>query len=133
MLLSAVPLRRVDGQPALRSGDPRLERCWFSDGGISSNFPVHFFDGIVPRWPTFAINLRPFRFGDAAESDDEAANVVMVHDAEQPLTDWWYRLPAGRKRLGAFLSGMVKTMQNRVDEAQMRVPGYRDRVVHVAG
>ncbi|KAG1385865.1 hypothetical protein G6F59_017159 [Rhizopus arrhizus] len=31
--------------------------CWFSDGGISSNFPIHLFDAALPRWPTFAINL----------------------------------------------------------------------------
>ncbi|RVG58276.1 RpoH suppressor SuhR, partial [Sinorhizobium meliloti] len=31
--------------------------CWFSDGGISSNFPIHLFDRALPRWPTFAINL----------------------------------------------------------------------------
>jgi hypothetical protein len=35
--------------------EPRL--CWFSDGGISSNFPLHMFDAPLPRWPTFAINL----------------------------------------------------------------------------
>ena len=30
--------------------------CWFSDGGISSNFPIHLFDAPLPLWPTFAIS-----------------------------------------------------------------------------
>jgi hypothetical protein len=33
--------------------------------------------------------------------------------------------------MAAFLGSIVKTMQGRTDEAQMRVPGYRDRIAHV--
>ena len=43
------------------------ERRWFSDGGISSNFPVHFFDSPVPTRPTFAIDLTGFRAGQAPD------------------------------------------------------------------
>jgi hypothetical protein len=115
-----------------------FERCWFSDGGISSNFPVHFFDRLVPRWPTFAIDLRPFPFGREA-SADQAENVEMAKKNSEQIADWWYRFPVASsgwfgladRRLFAFLGAAVKTMQNRADEAQMRVPGYRDRVAHV--
>jgi predicted acylesterase/phospholipase RssA len=131
ILLSAVPLWRREG-----SNDP--ERCWFSDGGISSNFPVHFFDRLVPRWPTFAINLRQFRSDGEEVEGDQSANVAMVKTEEEAIPDWWYRLPEGKPfwpwkdhRLFEFLAGIVRTMQNRIDEAQMRVPGYRDRVAHV--
>ena len=31
---------------------------WFSDGGIASNFPIHFFDQWLPKSPTFGITLR---------------------------------------------------------------------------
>ena len=48
------------------------------------------------------------------------------------LLETWYRFDAG---LGLSVRRLrervVRTMQNRVDSAQMRVPGYRDRVVHV--
>lgn len=122
-----------DGQP---DQDPLFERAWFSDGGISSNFPVHFFDSLIPRWPTFAINLRPFAPGQEPDEEDEANNTWMVSSNSEGIADWWYRFPrAGGffdKRLFAFLSSVVQTMQNRVDEAQMRVPGYRDRVSHVS-
>jgi predicted acylesterase/phospholipase RssA len=123
------------GQP---EDDPVAEPCWFSDGGISSNFPVHFFDSLVPRWPTFAINLRPFPLGRERDDGDQAANTEMAKANNEGIREWWYRFPGRRrflwwkdKRLFTFLSSVVRTMQNRADEAQMRAPGYRDRVAHV--
>jgi predicted acylesterase/phospholipase RssA len=123
------------GQPETR---PTAERCWFSDGGISSNFPIHFFDRLVPRWPTFAINLRPFPTGERPHPTDQAKNAEMVTSNTGGILEWWYRFPERRGVLGlndtrlfAFLSSAVRTMQNRNDEAQMRAPGYRDRVAHV--
>jgi predicted acylesterase/phospholipase RssA len=130
------PLEEKDwpqGQPETR---PIPERCWFSDGGISSNFPVHFFDSLVPRWPTFAINLRPFPLGQKPDRKNEESNTSMVESNGDGIAEWWYRFPEvepgkGDGRLVGFLESIVRTMQNRVDEAQMRVPGYRDRVAHV--
>ncbi len=135
VLLSGVPLWRFD---ETRPDAREPECCWFSDGGISSNFPVHFFDRLVPRWPTFAINLRPFPFGQLPNETNQMANTSMVETNTEGIADWWYRLPERPKGLGlidkrlfSFLMAAVKTMQNRVDEAQMRVPGYRDRIAHV--
>ncbi|MGH2973988.1 MAG: patatin-like phospholipase family protein [Solirubrobacterales bacterium] len=129
VLLSALPLWRreqVDG-PSAVPAEPR--RCWFSDGGIASNFPIHFFDRLVPRWPTFGINLRPFRPGEAeAPKDKEMDNTWMVGSESEEIADWWYE----NGSLLEFLGGIGHTMQNRVDEAQMRVPGYRDRIAHVS-
>jgi hypothetical protein len=34
-----------------------LQKNWFSDGGICSNFPIHFFDDWLPNRPTFGITL----------------------------------------------------------------------------
>lgn len=71
-LISAVPLfaplRHSGSEPAT------LVRCWFSDGGLTSNFPIHFFDAPIPSRPTFAINLAaadvefPAAMGDVAAS-----------------------------------------------------------------
>ncbi|HKH16827.1 MAG TPA: hypothetical protein VKA57_04825 [Solirubrobacteraceae bacterium] len=140
VLLSAVPLHRVDWtSKANRERDaeglaPIATPCWFSDGGISSNFPVHFFDAAIPSRPTFAINLRPFH-PDAGEGDDEAENVWMPTSNDSGRQEWTYPLPEpGRVldgRLPAFLGGIVRTMQNRTDEALLRLPGYRDRIAHV--
>lgn len=108
------------------------ERCWFSDGGISSNFPVHFFDAPVPVRPTFAIDLTGFRPGEDPDPD-ESQNVWLPETNQGGLLETWYRFhpKSGRRMLTGFASAIVRTMQNRVDSAQMRVPGYRDRIVHV--
>jgi predicted acylesterase/phospholipase RssA len=114
------------------------ECCWFSDGGISSNFPIHFFDSLVPRRPTFGIDLRPFPIERGPNPEDQTENVKMVKSNNEEFRPWWYRLPRRRRfklvrddRLPSFLLAAVRTMQNRTDEAQMRAPGYRDRIAHV--
>ena len=129
------PKQRADLERKL--GMPRPEICWFSDGGISSNFPIHFFDAPLPSWPTFGVNLRSFH-PDHPRSANEAENVWMPNSNAGGILEWWYRLPDRPGplalfdgRVAAFLSSVVRTMQNRVDEAQMRMPGYRDRVAHV--
>lgn len=70
VLISAVPLYTVrpsaltayrlarSGGPGFRFDAARdLQLNWFSDGGICSNFPIHFFDRWLPSRPTFGINL----------------------------------------------------------------------------
>ena len=155
ILLSAVPLYRIDwsrernqrldtewrqwrtaGEQGERPAEhPTADVCWFTDGGASSNFPVHFFDAPLPRRPTFAINLRPFH-SDHPETAQQADNVWMVPSATGGQLAWWYALPAAGGmldgRLAAFLGNIVRTMQNRVDDAHLRMPGVRDRVVHVS-
>jgi predicted acylesterase/phospholipase RssA len=154
ILLSAVPLHMIDwtqtendqlkkdlrkylrGElPERPDAYPKAEPVWFTDGGASSNFPVHFFDAPLPRRPTFAINLRPFH-PDHGEARNEDDNIWMVNRVGSGHLSWWYpRPPPGGfldKRLGAFLGDIVDTMQNRVDDAQLRMPGVRDRIVHVS-
>jgi len=142
ILLSAVPLWRIDytlernQKPLTRDHPPFAERCWFSDGGISSNFPVQFFDSYLPRHPTFAINLRPPRPDDVTDDGRETRDpchpwVEMPTSNGDELSDWWYRLQGWHPVTG-FVANIVRTMQNRVDDAQMRVPGYRDRIAHVS-
>jgi hypothetical protein len=39
---------------------PRFDVNWFSDGGLTANLPVQFFDAPLPSRPTFAIDLACF-------------------------------------------------------------------------
>ena len=55
LLFSAVPLWAVDYEAPREQRT--LRRCQFTDGGASSNFPIHLFDVSVPRWPTFGLWL----------------------------------------------------------------------------
>ena len=138
-LISAIPLYAVDyhqkqdpqpGKPTQTPFTP--ERCWFSDGGICSNFPVHFFDAPLPRWPTFAINLRPFT-GGYQPSANEDENVWMPRTPGDGTLEQWYRFekpdPVGS--VSGFFGAILQTMQNWTDNTQLKVPGYRDRVAHV--
>ncbi|MDN5570738.1 MAG: patatin-like phospholipase family protein, partial [Propionibacteriaceae bacterium] len=91
LLVSAVPLwtldrrsaRTTEAVTALRAGevgcDPEFCEVWFSDGGFTSNFPVHLFDEALPTRPTFAINLGTFLPGRAA-SANESENIEYARD-----------------------------------------------------
>src|SRR5207247_10138276 len=68
VLLSEIPLWAIDIETNTWA------QCCFSDGGITSNFPIHFFDGPIPRWPTFGLNLGPFN-PDQAPSYEEDQNI----------------------------------------------------------
>lgn len=133
VLISAVPLYAVDwslttNQDLKKAGKaPELDRCWFSDGGIGSNFPVHFFDGLLPSRPTFGINLRPFHPDHPKDPVDESKNVRFPTRAGQEIRPTWTKIDS----LVSFVSAILNTMQNWVDNSQMRLPGYRDRVAHV--
>jgi predicted acylesterase/phospholipase RssA len=127
VLLSAIPLYAQDGSD--------FERCWFSDGGISSNFPIHFFDSPLPRWPTFAINLRGPRTKPVVEAlteglptltrDDELVWVLGKYEA--PLEESFAEI----RNLKDFFFSIKDAMQNWRDNAQQRLPGSRDRVAHI--
>jgi len=139
ILISAVPLWTVDWSLVTDAETgaarrPRLERCLFSDGGISSNFPIHFFDRPLPRWPTFGIDLQSFPPNHPRDAD-ESNNSYLVDSNRGGILDAWDRFDAtarpGAARLAGFLGALVNTMYNWADNAQMRVPGYRDRVVHI--
>jgi predicted acylesterase/phospholipase RssA len=77
VLLSAFPLMTPDfaaGKDA--SGLIPLRHLWLSDGGLTSNFPIHFFDSPVPSRPTFCLNLIDY---NAATTDSAAANGSAGH------------------------------------------------------
>lgn len=63
LLIAAVPLYTISvaGQREASAGRTlraeHIQRHLFSDGGIASNFPIHFFDRWLPTHPTFGINL----------------------------------------------------------------------------
>lgn len=124
VLISAVPLyewaqvaRGEDG--GWRAG---FVRCWFSDGGITSNLPVHLFDKPLPRRPTYAINLGGG--GDGLDECDRTWRPVSARSGHRPPTR-----PIGTTV--ELASALFDTMQNWTDNALTRAPGYRDRICTV--
>ncbi len=119
VLLSAVPLWRLyraDGQADLRE-------CWFSDGGITSNFPIHFFDSPLPRWPTFGINLGPV--GPSGLDPDEEKNVEFPPRFNP--SPRWTKIDG----FVGFAHSILDTMQNSMDNSQASEPGYAERIVTI--
>jgi predicted acylesterase/phospholipase RssA len=140
VLLQAVPLYAVDWTLRANKPVPRPERCWFSDGGICSNLPIHFFDALLPSRPTFALDLtaphpdHPVQFPPFGAGKSERDNVWMATSNIGGIAATWARFdrPGRRFPLFSFLSAIIDTMQSWNDQLTSHYPGYRDRIVHIS-
>ena len=137
VLLSAVPLYAVDRSlQRAGEGEPVPTKVWFSDGGIASNMPLHFFDAALPGRPTFAVNLKkehPCYPIDPTKKASEQKGRVYLAANEGGRSQYWPApkddSPAG---LIDFLGDIVDTMQNWRDQILFPYPGYRDRIVQIS-
>jgi hypothetical protein len=124
LLISAVPLYAVDWRARKQESGPAVpEPCWFSDGGLASNLPIHFFDAPLPRWPTVAINLAE----KPAIANDEEKNVWLAKDNRGGILESWTRFDG----VTGFVLSLVNVMQNWRDETLAKMPGFRDRIAHI--
>lgn len=114
-LIGAVPLYAVDFD-----GDQSVVRMWFSDGGVSSNFPMHFFDAMLPTRPTFGVNLQP-------------VHPVDPRRVERPSPTSGGTIPRAKPfdSVPEFVGSLRDTMQNWSDNKQLTQRGYADRVVEI--
>jgi hypothetical protein len=119
-LISAVPLWIIDDSSPTRANH-RPVRCWMSDGGITSNFPIHFFDALWPGRPTFALNLADY------PTEEPRADVDYPGSGLEGRS----KPPRTIEDLTGFIRAILDTMQYWADNAQAALPGYRDRVVDV--
>ena len=109
-----------------------MRQCWFSDGGICTNFPIHLFDSFIPSWPTFAISLESS--SQDPVDDKNRAWVPPYH--LQGRADLWggfgdHGAKDGLRELGGFLAAIVSTARNWADSSSARMPGVRERVARV--
>jgi predicted acylesterase/phospholipase RssA len=145
-LLSAVPLYAPDFANPLPNGKFPLELCWFSDGGLTSNFPVHLFDSPLPTRPTFGINLVPenVHLKETEDNERPLPDAKPIHTTDAWKKIWMPRLNGagfGSARFNkferkggnvvGFFSAMFDTARNWGDTELMAMQGYRDRIVHV--
>lgn len=131
VLLQAVPLYRIRALP-VGGGDVKLLRVWFSDGGLTSNFPIHFFDAILPTRPTFGVTLQDsLEEGRTGEQAGLAQRVTLPLNNNDGITPAYMAVDDadGLPSLPRFTSAVVRTIRTWRDEALKRTPGYRDRVV----
>lgn len=136
LLFSAVPLWAIDYEPVRGKRD--LKPCQFTDGGISSNFPIHIFDEAVPRWPTFGLWL------DRQNAYRPDERVWLPKFNGEGWGDSWHRFDpeaAGPKPLGysrssvkyllGFLVGLLTGGLDWRDRMSFRLPHVRNRVARL--
>ena len=115
-LLAAVPLWTTVGDKPVRH--------WLCDGGLSSNFPIHFFDAWVPSRPTFGLNVIPASMAEQLPGSQDGA-VQGRHDERPPM-----RRATVRHAID-FAAQIFDTMQNWRDTMQSELFQFRDRVADV--
>jgi hypothetical protein len=131
-----------------------LQPNWFSDGGICSNFPIHFFDAWLPTHPTFGVNLtsqlaegsrnqadkvRAIRNRSSyaaqqthimTKSDDAETYKdpdVYLPSPESDPSPEWIPIPG----VIEFFKNIFSTAQNYRDNMQAMLPSYRERIVQI--
>jgi predicted acylesterase/phospholipase RssA len=130
-LISAVKLWGIDGRrPAnlnrREDQEVQLDVNWMSDGGIASNFPIHFFDALVPGRPTFGLDLATFH-PDWPRKPDQSKNVFLPGNNASGFQESWNHFEG----LFGFVGALVNAIQAFLDNMQARAPGFRDRIARI--
>jgi predicted acylesterase/phospholipase RssA len=124
LLISAIPLYARDFTLSQEIDRIKPQRCLFSDGGLSSNFPIHFFDHLWPNTPTFGISLDAY---------DDKRNAGRSRTWLPSSSGSGVLLPIQAIEGGVigFLARLVDAAKDWQDNLQSTLPGYRERIVHI--
>jgi Patatin-like phospholipase len=137
LLFCAVPLYAQDFTFATKPERDKWRKNLFSDGGLSNNFPIQFFDRMLPNSPTFGISLDDFSEKRVPEDirkqypqDDDPHQRVWLPKTKSAVSGV---LIPGEPLHGivAFFSRLIDAAKDWQDNLQSTLPGYRDRIVHV--
>jgi hypothetical protein len=130
-LISAVPLYARDFTFVKKVEQDMLRCCLFSDGGLSSNFPIHFFDNLLPSWPTFGISLDEYNVDrDRGKPRDGRESRVWMPDPKMPRAGLLLPVQSFDGLFG-FVFRLVEAAKDWQDNLQSTLVGYRDRIVHI--
>jgi predicted acylesterase/phospholipase RssA len=128
-LFQAIPMlvRDIESRKVVeRTGGPavtHVRTVLFSDGGISSNFPIHLFDALLPTRPTFALSLDELpegavKTGERVFFPEGAADGVGV--PVQPI-----------KGFGGFAMSILGAAKDWQDQLLGGMPGQRERIARI--
>jgi hypothetical protein len=137
LLFCAVPLYAQDFTFASKAERDKWRKHLFSDGGLSNNFPIQFFDRMLPNSPTFGITLDDFNEKRVPEDirkqypkEDDPHQRVWLPKTSSPGSG--VLIPGEPLHgIGAFFSRLLDAAMSWQDNLQSTLPGYRDRIVHV--
>lgn len=169
LVLAAIPLYTIsdDALRRARAAAPArgpfpitvadLQVSWFTDGGISSNFPIQLFDAWLPTRPTFGIRLtarpykktappdapvdprhltpRPEAVGAAARSapaaparpGDDPTDPVALPPARAEVPADWTAIAT----VPEFLVAIWNAARTYRDNTQSALASYRERIAQV--
>lgn len=117
-IASSVLARHTGGD-----GTVRLRKLWFIDGGVSSNFPIHMFDALLPSRPTFALSLDALPPG-ALPSGNRVKFATSAGDG--------VNLPVHEvDSLFAFAGSVLDAAKDWQDNMLSGMPGQRERIARV--
>ncbi len=140
ILFSAIPVYAIDFEE--RPEKRVIKKCFFSDGGICSNFPIHLFDSPVPAWPTFGLYL-----DRRIEAYKDSSIQLPTHHLEGSANFWNRFVPdierhtrqdgsktpwQGLQGCIGLLLGVVSTSKDWADRVHLLMPQTRTRVVRLA-
>lgn len=118
-----------------------LQRVWFSDGGITSNFPIHRFDAIYPRWPTLGINLQYTQNKETVQRrrlrEHPSKNPPMVFlpiDRKEAKLLPWNHFDGGNQsmdKVKGFAGAILQSARGWHDNSYLRLPSFQDRVAEI--
>jgi hypothetical protein len=126
-LFTAVPMWGIGPRTGGPGSSPATVQHWLSDGGIGSNFPIHFFDAWFPSRPTFGLNLGSY------PQTPEGTTVAGAEEFDLPTDPTtepelpWVQV----KSAFAYGKQIIDTMENWRDTLQAELPGFRERVCRI--
>jgi hypothetical protein len=101
----------------------RLATLWFSDGGLSSNFPIHLFDTPLPARPTFAISLDSLQVPASSVKRRVLLPETSQEGSSVQVTDI--------KTLGDFGWRVLASAKDWQDQLASGMTGQRERIARV--
>lgn len=101
----------------------RMREVLFTDGGLVANFPIQFFDSLLPRRPTFALSLDNL---DPGMKPDKG-RVYLPHEAWGGA--FW--VIDAIKDLGGFVGAIMQAPRGWQDQMMATMGAQRERVARV--
>nr|WP_294814705.1 patatin-like phospholipase family protein [uncultured Sphingomonas sp.] len=130
VLFTAIPLRVVDTElPAIvksLGGDKPAQivrTAHFSDGGISSNFPIHMFDAPLPARPTFAFSLEDLLW----DADKVTRRVALPASASQGMGVQIKEI----RTIADFAWQILNSAKDWQDQLLSEITGQRERIARI--
>lgn len=129
VLFTSVPLKIEDTElPSIvksLGGKPykRIRTAHFSDGGISSNFPIHMFDAPLPSRPTFAFALEELLWNP----EEVTGRVALPATASEGMGVQIKEL----KTVQDFAWQILNSAKDWQDQLTSEITGQRERIARI--